>query len=314
MLRVGTDCSGIEAPLHALSQLGIEYEHVFSSEICKRARKYIVANHAPQILYGDITQRDVASVPPVDLYICGVACQPFSKMNAAKYDDDPRRSLWHYVLEYVRTKRPKAFVFENVRTFYFSSMYTAIAAELDKLEGYHWSARLLDAKDYGVPQSRNRLFIVGTQRQGFEWPTPIPLEVSCMDLIDEVAGAPDEIPPYYRRTLDTWGITDAHRGIVCMSATGFKCGHRQLGTAEREKVLRTDVSPCLLAHRPGHVVAHLNRYLTGTECLRLQGFDPDLVTVPAVTAMQFRTLAGNSMCAQVVKNLLINVLKLVNHK
>ena len=64
-LRVGTDCSGIEAPLHALQQLGVPYEHVFSSEICPTARQQLLANHAPQILYQDATARDKSSAPSV---------------------------------------------------------------------------------------------------------------------------------------------------------------------------------------------------------------------------------------------------------
>ena len=59
-LRVGTDCSGIEAPLQALQQLGVPYEHVFSSEICPSVRKQLLANHNPQILYEDVLARATA--------------------------------------------------------------------------------------------------------------------------------------------------------------------------------------------------------------------------------------------------------------
>ena len=71
MLRVGTDCSGIEAPLVALHRLGVPFEHVFSSEICATTRKQLLANHAPHILYTDATARDNSQAPAVDLHVAG---------------------------------------------------------------------------------------------------------------------------------------------------------------------------------------------------------------------------------------------------
>jgi site-specific DNA-cytosine methylase len=86
-LRVGTDCSGIEAPIQALRQLQIPFNHVFSSDIDKFVIQSIKANYHPGILYGDpdgpypngdITKRDVNTIPDIDLYIAGFPCQPFS--------------------------------------------------------------------------------------------------------------------------------------------------------------------------------------------------------------------------------------------
>ena len=79
-LRVGTDCSGIEAPLQALQQLGVPYEHVFSSEICPTVRKQLLANHNPQILYKDVFTRDNDTAPYVDLYVAGWPCQGNSSL------------------------------------------------------------------------------------------------------------------------------------------------------------------------------------------------------------------------------------------
>ena len=92
-LRVGTDCSGIEAPLHALQQLGVPYEHVFSSEICATTRRQLLANHAPQILYTDATARDNSQAPTVDLYVAGWPCQGNSKLGNQKGLADPALGL-----------------------------------------------------------------------------------------------------------------------------------------------------------------------------------------------------------------------------
>lgn len=87
ILRVGTDCSGIEAPIQALMQMNIPFKHVFSSDIDKYCIQSIKANYNPEIIFGDkdgsfkegdITKRDINNVPDIDLYVCGFPCQPFS--------------------------------------------------------------------------------------------------------------------------------------------------------------------------------------------------------------------------------------------
>ena len=103
MLRVGTDCSGVDAPIYALKKLGIPFQHVFSSEINKDCIKTILANHSPSIFYGDpnsstsngdITQRDNSLTPYCDLYVCGFPCQPFSLSGSLKGIDDSRGTVF----------------------------------------------------------------------------------------------------------------------------------------------------------------------------------------------------------------------------
>ena len=113
-MRVTTDCSGIEAPLVALQQLGVPYEHAFSSEICPTARKQLLANHAPQILYDDVTKRDNYNAPAVDLYVAGWPCQGNSTLGKRKGLADPRTRVIRSLLEYIHLKGPKVVVLENV--------------------------------------------------------------------------------------------------------------------------------------------------------------------------------------------------------
>ena len=119
-IRIGTDCSGIEAPVQALKKLkkryGITYEHIFSSEIDPYAIKFIKANYKPKILYGDIKKRDVSTIPEIDLYVAGFSCQPYSLANKFKTPVDPRLNLYESCVDVIFEKQPSCFLLENVQT------------------------------------------------------------------------------------------------------------------------------------------------------------------------------------------------------
>ena len=86
MLRVATDCSGIEAPLEALARLGVPFDHVFASEIHRTAREWIRAKWGPRTLYHDVTARAHAEAEGCDLYVAGPPCTPFSGLNHRPFD------------------------------------------------------------------------------------------------------------------------------------------------------------------------------------------------------------------------------------
>ena len=123
-IRIGTDCSGIEAPIQALRQMKIPFRHVFSSEIDKFCIQSIKANYSPEILFGDpegpypegdIRKRDIEDVPDIDLYVCGFPCQPFSVAGKGKGIRDKRGNIFWSCLEVIEKKQPKYFILENVK-------------------------------------------------------------------------------------------------------------------------------------------------------------------------------------------------------
>jgi len=185
-LRVGTDCSGIEAPIVALQQLGLPFSHEFSSEIDKHCIATIKANFHPKILFGDMKDRKLKDIPDIDIYVCGFPCQPFSLAGKREGIRDPRGTLFWECLRVIRYKKPMIFVLENVRGLLSIDQgrtFQTILSELEKLKIYNVRWKVLNTADYGIPQSRKRVFLVGIlktkEKKPFAWPEPIrcrPLE------------------------------------------------------------------------------------------------------------------------------------------
>jgi DNA (cytosine-5)-methyltransferase 1 len=177
-LRIGTDCSGIEAPIQALINLQIPFIHVFSSEIDPYCIESIKANYSPKIIFSDITNRDINQVPNIDLYVCGFPCQPFSMAGKRRGTNDIRGTVFFECLKVVHHKRPKFFVLENVRGILsiHNGAYFEMIIRLLENEEYNVYWRIMNTKDYGIPQSRQRVYIVGIRkdiRKKFVWPQPV---------------------------------------------------------------------------------------------------------------------------------------------
>ena len=157
-MLVGTDCSGIETPLMALDGL-VEFEHVFASEIDKKTRLTLLANRAPRHIYNDIRTRTMP--PHVDLYIVGFPCQTFSSVGLRAGEADPRGQIFNHVSEYIQTMKPKMFLLENVANLLAINGGRCWQTIQAGLHGYTLHHQILNSKDYGLPQSRKRLYIVG---------------------------------------------------------------------------------------------------------------------------------------------------------
>ena len=193
VLRVGTDCSGIDAPIQALMNLRIPFVHVFSNDTDVLCGETITANFHPKSLVvgpgADITKRDVSLMEPVDLYVCGFPCQPFSKLGARMGFEDPRGIVFFGCLTYIRHHRPRFVVLENVKTLLTideSRTWNRIVSLLTELTDYHFSHSIMDTKDFGIPQSRRRLYIVGVRDDApFEFPTPIDTTPPVENFLDD---------------------------------------------------------------------------------------------------------------------------------
>lgn len=136
---------------------------------------------------GDITKVNEKEIPDFDVVCGGFPCQPFSQAGFKKGFADTRGTLFHDIVRIIKEKQPKAFFLENVRHLLnhdngktFETIKKAITEDL----GYSFHYKIVKASDYGLPQHRPRLFMVGFKNPDikFEFPEPIKLEKTMTDI------------------------------------------------------------------------------------------------------------------------------------
>jgi DNA (cytosine-5)-methyltransferase 1 len=304
MLKIGTDCSGIEAPIEALKKIcknhQLEYKHVFSSEIDEYAIKYIQANHSPEILYGDMQKRNVNKLPKLDIYVAGFPCQPFSRANKFKTEVDPRLNLFENCVDVIKYSKPKMFILENVKTLTTldnGSYFNKILKQLEDIGRYTIYWKILNTKDYGIPQCRERLFIVGINKKSskntFEFPEKIKMK-KLTDFIDKT-------------DTSKYPIKDANKELlqnIPKNSVFIDIGFRKAKFPNSDKW-----APCITAQANMWCVP-MKRKASVKEYLMLQGF-PTSVNQP-ISDHQMKKKIGNSMTVDVIEQLLLGGLYALN--
>jgi len=136
---------------------------VFSSEIDAHAQEMYTLNYNDE-LFSDITKVDEKEIPNHDVLLAGFPCQPFSIAGEKKGFNDTRGTLFFDIERILKEKRPKAIVLENVKHFKSHDKGNTLKVVLTALQelGYTTNWQVLNAKDFGVPQNRERTIIVGS--------------------------------------------------------------------------------------------------------------------------------------------------------
>ncbi|QDP49408.1 MAG: putative cytosine-specific methyltransferase [Prokaryotic dsDNA virus sp.] len=355
MISIGTDFSGIGSPEQALIKLGVEHESKFACDYDKFAKQSYLANYKPDIFYDDITKRNHKQTPYVDLYVAGFPCQAFSMAGKREGFDDTRGTLFFDLLQYLNEQKPKYFILENVvgllshdRGRTFQTILDCLAKTVNKQYfltppenlGYHIYYKVLNTKDYGIPQNRERIFIVGFRedKHSFKFPKKMPLKISLAGVLEK------EVDDKYflsdtmvkgiaksnfkeRKPLDTTGICSTLKiggDVPCFDVKGGsmqpyprdykqKKVKRQLRFEARNDILAN----CVLTDSNSSLVKKNKRIrkLTPLECLRLQGFPDsfyDKCKEDGLSDTQLYKQAGNSMTVDVMAYLIKEIL--VNEK
>lgn len=302
-LRIGTDCSGIEAPIVALQQLKIPFSHEFSSEIDRHCIATIRLNFNPKIIFGDMMERKLKDIPDIDLYVCGFPCQPFSAAGNRNGVRDPRGTIFWECLRVIRHKRPIIFVLENVRGLMSidgGETFKMMIAELEKLKVYSVYWKVLNTADYGIPQSRKRVFIVGILKKckdkEFEWPQPI----ACRPLKEFVDW--DNKNRYDK-------ITQRVRNIInnlIPDSKFINLSFAKDSNTNTNRLCPTITSSCNMW------CVQLQRYASVKELLKLQGFDENLNF--ACSTYSAKKMLGNTISTNVLVHLFKSIFQMISSK
>jgi DNA (cytosine-5)-methyltransferase 1 len=203
-IKVGTDFSGIGSPEAALKRLNIPHKNIFACDIDKYAKQSYLELNNPVNFYDDITTRNYKEVEQLDLYVAGFPCQSFSMAGKRGGFNDVRGTLFFNVAEFIKINKPKCFILENVkgllshdkgRTFQtiidvLSNTGGSINGQIsfDNIDdglGYHIYYKVLNTKDYGIPQNRERIFIIGFKNwRKFRFPKKMPLNIKLKDILE----------------------------------------------------------------------------------------------------------------------------------
>lgn len=191
--------SGIGAPEMAMDRLGLDYNLINYCEIDKYASMSYSAIHGtPETKnLGDITKVDTNKLPDIDMIFYGFPCQDISLAGKQKglFNSDgskTRSGLFFEALRIIEAKKPKVAIAENVKNLTSKKFAKQFQIVLDSLNdaGYNNYWKVLNAKDYGIPQNRERVFIVSIRKDidngQFKFPEPFELKLRLKDMLDDV--------------------------------------------------------------------------------------------------------------------------------
>ncbi len=194
-LRVFEGFAGYGGASFGLKKSGIDHEVVGFSEFDKFASSIFETNHPGIRNFGDIKKIDPRELPDFDLFTGGFPCQPFSSAGLGQGELDIRGTLFYDIIRICSEKKPKHLLLENVKgltTKRHEETLSKIKNELEGL-GYELNIKLLNTKDYGIPQNRLRVWIygyLGKLPKEFDLsPQPIELKLKLKNFLDE---RPDE--------------------------------------------------------------------------------------------------------------------------
>jgi len=203
-ISTGSDFSGVGAFDQALSRLGIVQDKVFACDMDKYARQTYVLNYGQPAYYPEnVYDREIPS-DSLDIYMTSPPCQSFSLAGKRKGEDSTNGVLFYNSHEFIQKNKPRYFIFENVKGLLSDDGGKTFQRWIDYLGGktvngnpvifphenatpYHVYYQVMNAKHYGVPQNRERIFIIGIRDDAdneFSFPKPFHLVKRLKDVLE----------------------------------------------------------------------------------------------------------------------------------
>jgi DNA (cytosine-5)-methyltransferase 1 len=281
-------------------------ESVFGCDWDLDSQKIYQANFG-DTLHGDITKILPTDIPEHDILLAGFPCQPFSIIGKSLGFADTRGTLFFNIEEILRVKKPYAFMLENVKQLLTHQGGRTIQIILQTLEtlGYSLYVKVLNALDYGLPQKRERIFIVGFLEDiDFSFPLPANYQIPLSEILEPES--------------ELCASLYASPKIVAQRAAKVADKNRSLAPAiwHENKSGNISILPYSCALRAGasynYLLVNGMRRLSAREMLRLQGFPDSYLTLPSYQAM--RKLTGNSVAVPVIAAVAKNMIEAMNKR
>jgi DNA (cytosine-5)-methyltransferase 1 len=279
-------------------------ENVFSSEWDRAAQCMYEANFGEKPC-GDINLIQPQDIPEHDILLAGFPCQPFSIAGKGLGFADTRGTLFFNIESVLSIKKPRAFLLENVKrltTHDSGQTFNVILQQLHKL-GYTVYYQVLNSLNFGVPQKRERIYIVGFRDEiHFDFPKPWGFYKPLVEILEPEEDVPEK---YFLSDELQKKRKNAIKGIPPFPAIW----HENIGG-------NISALPYSCALRAGgsynYLVVNGVRRLTAREMLRLQGFPDDFVI--NIPYSQARKVAGNSVTVPVIQAIAGEMIKSLNQR
>lgn len=204
MIKVGSDFSGVGAFNQALIRLGVNYEEVFACDMDKYARQTFIYNYGEPKYYPTNVYDRIIPNESLDIYMTSPPCQAFSLAGKRLGKDDKRGILFFNSLEFIKVNKPRYFIFENVKGLLSDDGGKTFQEWVNLLGGksvngstvifpyedslpYHLYWQVLNAKHHGIPQNRERVFLIGirdNQDNNFRFPVEEHLTKRLKDVLE----------------------------------------------------------------------------------------------------------------------------------
>lgn len=290
---------GIRIPF---SELGAEC--VFSSEWDKHAQQTYYVNHG-HLPNGDITEIEAQAIPSFDILLAGFPCQPFSNAGHKKGFEDTRGTLFFDVCRIADYHKPQIMLLENVKGFksHNKGQTFAVVSEALKSLGYTSYSKVLNAKDFGLPQNRERIFIVCFlddyfhKDESFNFPTPSLVKTKVENILDDV------VDEKYTLSDRLWSGHQRRKEEHKIKGNGF--GYSLFS---RESPYTSTISARYYKDGSEILIEQIDknpRKITPREACRLQGF-PENFILPKSEVQAYKQF-GNSVPVPVVRAIAKNI-------
>ena len=317
MIKVFDMFAGYGGSEFALSKAGIEHECIGFSEIYKYSIQCFEKNHKGKD-FGDCTKINPDDLLDFDLLTGGFPCQSFSVAGKGLGEQDTRGTLFHEIIRIAEVKKPRYMLLENVKGLTFKNhkeTFKKILSELKRI-GYYVKWKVLNTKEHGIPQNRERVFFVCFWRLGdwaeFNFPEKEELKILLKDILEEEVD--DKYYLSEKQIIRLLCSDDLKKSFSTLNSEIANCMISRQYASWRgnfisdkpllldlyNKKVKNDGDPSFtITSQDRHGVLIIEgekfkiRKLTPKECFRLMGFLEDEINLEELSDTQKYKLAGN---------------------